>query len=301
MDSTTATSAKLDVYSIVTNQIIKQLEKGIVPWQQPWADVGIPMNLLSKRPYRGINLWLLLSLDYSRNLFLTWDQLKKLGGSVRRGEKGHVVIFWKTLVKPQQGEQQEESKNAPLLRYYKVFNVAQCKDLPDGLITPVVSCSGDPIAECEAIIKNMHLCPPIRFEEQRAYYHPLEDFVNMPKEKTFNQMEEYYSTLFHELVHSTGHEKRLNRKSLTEMAEFGSEVYSQEELVAELGAAFLLSSANILQTSIKNNVAYIKGWLSKLQNDKRFIIQASTAAQQAVDYIVNKNIPSANSSENVVS
>src|SRR5688572_956849 len=127
MDSNTSSSAKVDVYEIVTNRIIALLEQGTIPWQKPWTEVGVPMNLLSKRPYRGINLWLLLSLEYSRNLFLTWDQLKKIGGSVKQGEHGQVVVFWKTSQINVESEGGERPKSIPLLRYYKVFNIDQCK------------------------------------------------------------------------------------------------------------------------------------------------------------------------------
>src|SRR5260221_73687 len=122
MDSNNTLPTKVDVYQIVTNRIITLLDQGTIPWHKPWTEPGIPMNLLSKRSYRGINLWLLLSLNYERNLFLTWDQLKKIGGSVKQGEHGHVVIFWKT-VKNDDSLEVEGKKTVPLLRYYKVFNV----------------------------------------------------------------------------------------------------------------------------------------------------------------------------------
>lgn len=288
MDSNTSTSPKVDVYEIVTNRIIELLDQGIVPWQKPWTDSGVPMNLLSKRPYRGINLWLLLSLNYERNLFLTWDQLKKIGGSVKQGEHGHVVVFWKTNKKPESLDgETNEKKAVPLLRYYKVFNVGQCRDIPEGLVLPLQQKEHDPIAEAEAILHGMPDCPPVKFKEQKAFYHIGEDYINMPKKKSFKSSESYYSTLFHELVHSTGSEKRLKRPTITEMAEFGSETYSIEELVAELGAAYLCSFAGILTGQIIDSTSYIKGWLSKLKDDKRFIVRASGYSQRAVDYILN--------------
>jgi len=286
MDSNTSPSTKVDVYKIVTDRVIELLEQGTVPWKKPWTDAGIPANLLSKRPYRGINLWLLLSLNYEQNLFLTWDQLKKIGGSVKQGEHGHVVVFWKT-VKRVDNADGDEKKDIPLLRYYKVFNVEQCKDIPEGLVLPLVQQEQDPIAECEAIFNGMPNCPPVKFKEQKAFYHIVEDYINMPKKKSFKSIESYYSTLFHELVHSTGSEKRLKRPTITEMSEFGSELYSIEELVAELGAAYLCSFAGILAYQIIDNTAYIKGWLSKLKDDKRFIVRASGYSQRAVDHILN--------------
>jgi antirestriction protein ArdC len=292
MNSNTSSSPKVDVYEIVTNRIIELLEKGTVPWQQPWIESGIPMNLISKRAYRGINLWLLLSLNYQRNLFLTWDQLKKIGGSVKKGETGHIVVFWKTVPKKEGQEESEEQKKPPLLRYYKVFNIEQCRDLPEGLVESLVAKEHGPVPECESIITEMKQCPPIKHKEQKAFYDIVEDYINMPKKKSFKSGTGYYGTLFHELVHSTGHEKRLNRKTITEMAEFGSELYSIEELVAEIGSAYLCSFACILNEGIANHVAYVNGWLGKLRGDKRFIVQASSFAQQAVDFILNQQIAS---------
>lgn len=289
MDSQNTSSIKIDVYELVTNRVIELLEAGTVPWHKPWTNAGIPMNVISKRPYRGINLWLLLSLNYERNLFLTWDQLKKIGGSVNQGEHGHIVVFWKNVKKhPEELDDKGNPKVVPMLRCYKVFNIQQCRDVPKDLIPKLINEEFDPIDQCDAIIVNMPDCPMIKHKEQRAYYHIVDDYINMPKKKSFTTPESYYSTLFHELVHSTGAEKRLNRKSITEMNEFGSEMYSIEELIAELGSAYLSSFTGILDKQIQNSVAYINGWLSKLKNDKRFILQASGQAQKAVDLIQNR-------------
>lgn len=287
MDSNTSPSTKLDVYQIVTDRIIDLLEKGTAPWQKPWTDAGIPMNLISKRPYRGVNLWLLLSLSYERNLYLTWDQLKKMGGSVKQGEHGHIVIYWKKPKNKETDQKEDEKKIVPILRYYKVFNISQCRDIPENLVEPLSELDLDPILECESIITGMPGCPVIKQNEQQAYYHIVKDYINMPKRESFKSAALYYSTLFHELVHSTGHEKRLNRKSITEMAEFGSEIYSLEELIAELGSSYLASHTGIIEAGIKNSSAYIKGWIGKLKNDKRFIVMASGQAQRAVDHILN--------------
>ncbi len=284
MDSQNSISTKLDVYEIVTNRIIDLLEAGTVPWQKPWTDSGVPMNLMSKRPYRGINLWLLLSLNYEQNLFLTWDQLKKIGGSVNKDEHGHVVVFWKSIKK----EEEKESKAVPMLRYYKVFNIAQCRDIPKNLIPELVNLASDPILEAEAVVNCMPDSPLLIFKGKEAYYDVSKDHVVLPQLKSFKTSEAYYSTLFHELVHSTGAEKRLGRKSITEIAEFGSEPYSIEELIAELGAGYLNSYTGIIDKGIENSVAYLQGWLAKLKNDKRFIISASGQAQKAVDFILGR-------------
>jgi antirestriction protein ArdC len=288
MDSQNNSSTKLDVYEMVTNRIIELLEARTVPWQKPWTETGVPMNLISKRPYRGINLWLLLSLSYERNLFLTWDQLKKIGGSVNKDQHGHIVVFWKNVKKqPEELGKDGHPKTVPMLRYYKVFNIEQCRDVPQDLIPELLKDDIDPILECEAVISGMPSCPVIKNKEQKAFYHIVEDYINMPKKKSFKSMEAYYSTFFHELVHSTGSEKRLGRKSITEMNEFGSELYSIEELIAELGSAYLCSLTGILDKEIQSAAAYINGWLDKLRNDKRFIVTASGQAQKAVDFILN--------------
>ena len=284
MDSKNNSSTKLDVYEMVTNRIIDLLEAGTVPWQKPWTEAGVPMNLISKRSYRGINLWLLLSLNYEHNLFLTWDQLKKIGGSVNKDEHGHVVVFWKSIKK----EEEKESKAVHMLRYYKVFNIAQCRDIPAHLIPELVNLTSDPILEAEAIVNCMPDSPLLIFKGKQAYYDVSKDHIVLPQLKSFKTSEAYYSTLFHELVHSTGAEKRLGRKTITEMAEFGSDPYSIEELIAELGASYLNSYTGILEKGIENSVAYLQGWLTKLKNDKRFIISASGQAQKAVDFILGR-------------
>lgn len=289
MDSTKQTDDKIDVYQLVTNNIIACLEKGVIPWQQPWTDAGMPCNLLSKRPYRGINLWMLASLNYEQNLFLTWDQIKELGGSVNKGEHGHIVVFWKAAQKKGEVQQDDKQKHVPLLRYYKVFNIAQCRELPVHL-TPVKDDTAecDPLVECENIIHTMPDAPKIVHKEPAAFYHIPTDVVNMPKKKNFNSIHGYYATLFHELVHSTGAEKRLGRKSLEDMAPFGSVSYAMEELIAEMGTSFLCQYSGILPIQLESSAAYIENWLKVFKGDKRFLISAGGQAQKAVDFILNK-------------
>lgn len=303
MDSQQTPSKKVDVYALITNRIIELLERGTIPWKQPWSHQEMPRNMLSKRKYRGINFWLLLSLHYEQNLFLTWDQIKTIGASVKKDEKGHVVVFWKNVKKqPQELDEKGNPKQIPMLRYYKVFNIEQCRDIPSGLIPqkePTLT-EFNPILECEVILHSIPNCPDIRHKEQRAYYHIADDYINMPKKKSFKTVESYYSTLFHELVHSTGNEKRLGRSTVTEMHEFGSEQYSLEELIAEMGTAFLCSFTGIAHAEIENSAAYIKGWLEKLANDKKFVLQASGQAQKAVDHIMNLQEQSHEKTESAV-
>jgi antirestriction protein ArdC len=273
----------IDVYQIVTDQIIGLLEQGTVPWRKPWT-TGIPCNLLSKRPYRGLNVWLLAAFAYPQPYFLTFDQIKELGGSVKRGETGHMVIFWKSkqrngTLEETEDENPKPRRSFPILRYYKVFNVDQIKGLPADLIPKEIIREHQPIAVCEQIVSSMPDCPPIRFEKQQAFYHPLEDYINMPMPGTFETPESYYSTLFHELVHSTGHDKRLKRKSIMEMAEMGGPEYSVEELIAEIGSCYLCNTAGILPAGIANSAAYLQAWLKRLRG--------ASQAQRATDFIIN--------------
>lgn len=289
MDSPNSSSTKLDVYQIVTDKIISLLEQGVVPWQKPWADAGIPMNLMSKRPYRGINLWMLVSLNYEKNLFLTWDQIKAVGGSVLKGEQGHIVVFWKPIQKKQDTEVADKQKQVPMLRYYKVFNVSQCRDIPPHLIPEQdVRQEFDAIAECEGIIQTMPDCPAIEHKEPDAFYNIETDVINMPKKRSFKAKELYYATLFHELVHSTGAAKRLVRSSVTDMVPFGTASYAMEELIAEIGSAFLCRFTGILPPVISNTVSYIDNWLGVFKKDKRFLITAAGQAQKAVDMILGR-------------
>ncbi len=281
----TQSKARKDVYAIITEKIMEKLEQGTVPWRKPWTDAGIPTNLVSKRPYRGINLMLLAMAGYEYNVFLTSKQLKEIGGSIKSDEKPHLVVYYNYSDKEHEPDEEDtEPKKRAILRYYTVFNIAQCENIPENLI-PTFSRDIKPIVACEKIVEGMPHKPKLQHKEQRAYYDPLKDYVNMPKIQSFESSDAYYSTLFHELVHSTGHHSRLNRQGLIEMSEFGAEAYSQEELVAEIGSCFLQSYVGI-QEEFEQSTAYIQGWLEKLKNDRRFIFMASTAAQKAVDYIL---------------
>ena len=272
-----------DVATIVTERIIDQLEKGTVPWRKPWSQHGGPANLVSKKAYRGVNLILLSMLGYDQPWFVTGKQLQELGGSIKPEEKPHMVVYWNF---PDKEEEGEEKKKA-VLRYYMVYNVAQCAGI-DSTIPETIDREVSAIESCEQIVVGMPHPPLIKHKEARAYYSPLADLVNMPKQSSFESDESYYATLFHELVHSTGHHSRLDRLGLIQMSEFSGEkhAYSFEELIAEIGASFLQFHAGI-ESTFEQSAAYIEGWLKVLKNDKRFIISASSAAQKAVDYILN--------------
>lgn len=273
---------KNHAYERITDRITALLAQGTVPWQKPWkARTGLPRNFVSQKPYRGINVFLLIAMSYESPFWLTFRQVSELGGTVRKGEKSCPVIFWKqrTIDDKESGEQ----RKIPLLRYYHVFNVAQC----DGLKT------GEPVAipvngipKPDEIVAHMPQRPEIKHGMSRAYYSPREDYVGLPGRERFGQAEGYYATLFHELVHATGHQSRLNRATLTEKAGFGSNPYCKEELIAEMGAAFLCGQAEIAGRTMDNSAAYIQSWLEQLRNDRTMIVQAAAQAQRAADFIL---------------
>jgi antirestriction protein ArdC len=274
---------KNKTYDRITDRITALLEQGTVPWHKPWkARTGLPRNFVSQRPYRGINVFLLIAASYESPHWLTFRQVSQLGGSVRKGEKACPVVFWKQL--KIEDKESEKQKKIPLLRYYHVFNASQC----DGLKVAPVPVEVNGIAKPEEIVANMPQSPVIKHGMTKAYYSPSEDCVGVPARERFERPEDYYSTVFHELVHSSGHEKRLKRSTLTESAGYGSNPYCKEELIAEMGAAFLCGHAEIGERTIDNSAAYIKGWLEQLQSDKTLIVQAAAQAQKAADFILGR-------------
>ena len=268
------------VYSIVTEQILKQLESGVAPWHRPWS-AQTPKNLVSDRGYRGINVFLLSASGYGSPYWLTYKQATERGGHVRKGEHGTRVIFWKIGTREMEDADGEtrESKSI-VLRYYTVFNVEQC----DGIASPNAAPAVNAIEECERIVLQMPN-PPAMEQDGRAWYRPSTDTVGMPSRNAFNSAEEYYSTLFHELTHSTGHTKRVGRDGIEKLNTFGSESYSKEELIAEMGAAMLCGVAGIERKTLSNSAAYLQSWINVLKSDARMVVSAASQAQKAADYI----------------
>jgi len=282
----------MDVYQIITERIVTQLESGTIPWRRPWSAGRQPQNLVSKRAYRGVNVFLLGCQSFESPYWLTFKQAQELKGHVRKGQHATPVVFWKWFER--EDDESGKVKPAPLLRYYSVFNAEQC-ELPDGTVPDVEPATApvDPIEQCEAVVKSMPKRPEIRHGGDSAFYRPATDSVTMPARNRFSWSAEYYSTLFHELAHATGHSTRLNRPGITELAAFGTPTYSKEELVAEMSAAFLCGHCRIEQTTIPNSAAYIAGWLKQLQNDRRLVVHAGAAAQKAADFVLNRKFDSA--------
>jgi antirestriction protein ArdC len=268
------------VYEIVTAQVIQQLESGVAPWRKPWRTLP-PSNLISKKPYRGINVFLLAFAGYGSQYWLTYRQAHALGGNVRRGEHSTKIVFWKCNTRETESADGEiEERKSAFLRYYTVFNLEQTEGLKALLRLPPAF----PIQSAEEIVQGMPN-PPAFEQDSRAAYIPSRDTVTMPSRTAFETQAEYYSTLFHELTHSTGHAKRLGREGIEKIRPFGSEDYSKEELVAEMGSAMLCGAAGIEQATISNSAAYLRSWINRLKADSRLVVSAARAAQEAADYI----------------
>lgn len=279
------TARKFDIYQMVTDLIVQRLEAGVIPWQMPWKTGGaMPRNLISKKAYRGFNFWYLLSFGFENPWFLTFNQIKDLGGSIIKGSKSYQVVFFKMREYEKDGRTEE----IPMLRYYRIFHIDSIEGIDPAKIPTDESHDHDfdPIGECDQLVEFWEDSPSIELGKNKACYIPLLDEVQMPNPRTFYKDEQYYSVLFHEITHSTGHRKRLNRHEKYPDHRFGSKDYSQEELVAELGAAYLCGICGIENSTIDLSAAYIKSWLSKLKNDNKFFIQAASEAQKAVDYIL---------------
>jgi len=274
------------VYEIITQKIIDKLNQGIIPWEKPW--IGL-RNYITKREYHGINLLLLSMEEHQSSEFVTFRQVRDLKESIKKGSRASMVIFFRRYeveardfdgnleIDEKTGEPKKELRFA--LRYYNVFNLDQTTiPLPD-------YGNGKQSKECEDVLQNLRSFPTIEEGGSIAAYNPVLDALRIPSKREFKDREKYYSSIFHELVHATGHETRLNRKDFTSNG-FGSKKYSKEELIAEIGASFLCAKCGIENKTINNSAAYIQGWLKRLNNDKTLIISASAQAQKAVDYIL---------------
>ena len=276
----------MNVYEIVTQKILAELEKGNAPWRRPWAAGGLPRNFVTKNEYRGLNCFLLQLNHLCEPYYLTFNQIKNLNGSVKSGAESHLVIYWKWMESKTETDEKGKAKRYPLLRYYRVFNIEQVHGIKYQSAVKQLT-KFEKINHCEQIIAEYKNRPPVIHIKQQAYYNPIEDHINLPVKESFESHEEYYATLFHELIHSTGHSSRLNREEITTTSPFGSEEYSKEELVAEMGAAFLCAQTGISNRTLANSAAYIRTWLSHLKKDCRILFHAASQSQKAVDYIVN--------------
>ena len=272
----------MDLYQEVTNRIMEQLENGIIPWEKPWISAGNAVSHATGKPYSLLNQMLL----GRPGEYVTFKQCQAEGGKVKKGEKSSIVVFWKWI--EQEDEETGEKKEFPFLRYFNVFHIDQCEGLT-AKHTQELPGTANAGQTAEAIIAGYIQTSGVRLIHEagdQAFYRPSTDSITLPQLAQFKETAEYYSTVFHELIHSTGHAKRLNRIAGT--AFFGSEAYSKEELVAEIGASALVHAAGLeTPDSFRNNVGYIQNWLRVLRNDRKVIVSASGRADKAVSYILN--------------
>lgn len=281
-----------DLYGEVTARIVAALEQGVAPWVRPWslgADT-LPLNACTRRPYRGVNV-ILLELEaqaqgYPLNRWLTYRQALEFGGQVRRGETGSTVVFWKLRrlgatadTYPDEAEPDLHERVIPLLRAFTVFNVAQVDGLPPDLSAPPPP-AWEPEARAEELL--LMSGAEIRHGGALAYYQPRTDEIHLPPRQWFPQAGSYYATALHEITHWTSHASRCNRQL---GKRFGDDAYAAEELIAEMGAAFLCAHCRI-DGELQHAVSYLDHWLKVLRTDKRAIFVAATKAQQASDYVL---------------
>lgn len=280
------------VYEMVTDRIIEQLESGVIPWQKPWTGVRSgAFNRISKKPYSLLNQMILKH----EGEYATFKQWADLGGHVRKGEKSEMVCFWK--IQPIEEEQEDDTKvvkQIPLLRYYNVFHITQVdgvEPLQEEELNDI-----EPIEKAENVLHDYWTRENITVKHMagnRAYYSPTLDMICLPLFEQFTSANEYYSTAFHESVHSTMKKNRCNRAEdrKGKLVAFGSADYSKEELVAEIGSATILNIIGVeTKGSFTNSAAYIQNWLSVLRKDVKFIVSASSKAEKAVNYIIGEQL-----------
>lgn len=273
----------MNVYEIVTQEIIDQLERGEVIWQKPWSS-NLPCNLVSQKQYRGLNVFTLATSGHDSRYWLTFNQCTQLGGKIKQGSKSRIVTFWNV------GQEKLNPKTGKvstpfLLRYYRVFNLNQT----EGIKLSRAVFERNKISQFEANHAAETLAEsmpnPPKFEQaSEAWYAPSTDTVGLPSRTRFTSPGGYYATLFHELAHSTGHKSRLDRLPEQAMT-FGQADYSKEELVAEMTSAFLCGMVGLDRETRTNTVAYLQNWIQVLKGDAKLILSAASQAQKAADYI----------------
>ncbi len=274
---------QVDVYKEVTDRMIAQLEEGVSPWRKPWASL-MPRSMSTGKAYRGMNIFLLSAREgEGGNWWGTYKQIAERGGRVRKGEKSSLVVYWKFGKSEKDGVE----KGYAFCRHFSVFNATQA-EWPDGMPEKFKATTNDhnPIVEAQAIWEGYKSRPSLIHGGDRACYSPSEDRVRMPELNAFESPEAYYSTLFHEATHSTGHADRLNRESVTNPISFGSHTYGMEELIAEMGSAFLMAHCGI-ESQFEASAAYLGSWIKTIRESPKMVIQAAGKAQRAADLILN--------------
>jgi antirestriction protein ArdC len=284
-----------DTYQIVTDRIIAKLNEGTIPWKHYTSlrsEESAPRNYVSDRPYHGINYFLLSMMGYRSPSWITYNQAKALDGQVRKGEKSVPIVYWNFVER--QDRETGKAKQIPFLKYFSVFNAEQVEGIDPKFPSSAIERETTPNQEAERIITNMPNSPTIvNGDFPIACYSPSSDTVKMTEQKSCVSDERYYEVLLHELTHSTGHKSRLNReKEMGGWHAFGSKEYSREELVAEMGAAFLCSECGLSQSTIDDSASYIASWLQVLKVDPKAVVMAAGKAQKAADFILGRSYSS---------
>ena len=291
--NTTTTSARADVYSRVTNRIIADLERGVRSWLRPWNASNTEGRITrplrhNGTPYRGVNVLLLwgeaMDKGYASSIWMTYKQAVELNAQVRKGEHGALVVYADRVTRIEAGDQGEDvEREIPFMKGYTVFNVEQIEGLPDHY-TVKPELKGEPLQLIEAAERFFAATgATVRHGGNMAYYSPGPDLIQLPPPEAFKDAESYAATKAHEIIHWTKHEHRLNREFGRKR--FGDHAYAREELVAELGAAFLCADLGITPEPREDHAAYLGHWLEVLREDKRAIFSAAAHAQRAVDYL----------------
>lgn len=285
-----------DVYQIVTDRILQAMDAGVIPWHFPWKNVRTgAINRFTGRRYSVLNQMLLMHQG-EYGTFRQWTD-PRVGGRIRKGEHAEIVVFWKwpedqeetkeyetDAVEP---EKKEAHRRGPILKYYHVFHISQVEGV-EPLKAEQELFETEPLVAAEKLLQDYIFREGIRFENDlsnEAYYSPAMDSIHVPGLAQYERAEEYYSTAFHEVVHSTGCLKRLARPGLQKVS-YGTETYSLEELVAEIGSSCILHSLGIeSDSSVTNSIAYVQGWMASLRNDRKMIVTAAAQAERAVRFM----------------
>lgn len=301
VDSTQNLSGRSLIVKIITDQVVKAMEQGIIPWQKPWVGGGLPKSLATGKPYRGLNA-LLLNLSavmngYTSGYWATWDKIRQMGGRVKEGqEKKYTIIsYYQSVSVPGEDEDGNPIEvSYPLLRYYRVYNLDQTEGIPrpSDELPPGVVGQEDALEAVENAISLMPNPPQIFEDSNKAYYDPQDDSIHLPSRTRFVSLEEYYATKLHEIGHSTGAAHRLNRPEIAERQALTDEYhYGVEELTAELFSAYACGYFGINNEKIiQNQAAYLNGWINAIQENREILIKAGQRASKALDYFLSAQL-----------
>lgn len=307
-----------NIYQMVTDRILAQMKNGIIPWRKPWASVGtdnpdeVAVSHETGKHYSFLNQL----LCGGPGEYVTFNQVQKLGGKIKKGEKSRIIVFWHQYVKkakdeiittPEDAPEDENVRYGWYLKYYNVWEINQCEGI-ESRWKKVEGVTEEPRLKPEAAAEKIieeYLAQPshpnlVIKVSNKAYYQPSTDTVVAPQLSQYENVAEYYSTLFHEMGHSTGHKDRLNRKGVVDMDFFGSHQYSQEELIAEMTAAMLCHKAGLdSEKAFVNSVSYIQHWFNSLKKDPKMFITAAGQAEKAAKWILGIKEEQAADTENI--